>query len=75
MIVRAVTVYRNGGTDVLKATDPGRPTARPGRVLVDVGVTGVNYMDVYQRTGAVPVPPRSSPVSRASASWLRSATA
>lgn len=54
--MRAVTVSRYGGTDVLEVTDLDRPTVGSGRVLVEVGAAGVNYMDVYQRTGAVPVP-------------------
>lgn len=50
----AVTVPSHGGPDVLNPTDLDRPVPGPEQILVEVGVAGVNYMDVYQRTGAVP---------------------
>jgi NADPH2:quinone reductase len=56
MLMRAVTISRTGDADVLETVELGRPTAGPGKVLVRLSVAGVNYMDVYQRTGTVPVP-------------------
>jgi NADPH:quinone reductase len=54
--VRAVLVPSYGPADVLQVTDVDRPSPGPGQVLVRVAVAGVNYMDVYQRSGAVPLP-------------------
>jgi NADPH:quinone reductase len=54
--VRAVLVPSSGSADVLRITEVDRPSPGPGQVLVEVAVAGVNYMDVYQRTGAVPLP-------------------
>jgi NADPH2:quinone reductase len=54
--VRAVTVPSTGAADVLRVADVDRPVPGPGQVLVQVAVAGVNYMDVYQRAGGVPVP-------------------
>src|SRR5580765_5702922 len=51
--MRAVVVTSHGGPEVLELTETGRPTPAAGQVLVEVRVAGVNYMDVYQRTGAV----------------------
>ena len=52
--MRAVVVERTGGPEVLtvREGDPPRPAA--GEVLVDVAAAGVNFIDVYHRTGAYP---------------------
>jgi len=54
--VRAVLVPSPGAADVLQVTEVDRPSPGPGQVLVRVAVAGVNYMDVYQRSGAVSLP-------------------
>jgi NADPH:quinone reductase len=54
--VRAVLVPSSGSADVLQVSDVDRPPPGPGQVLVAVAVAGVNFMDVYQRTGALPAP-------------------
>jgi NADPH2:quinone reductase len=54
--MRAVLVRSPGTADVLQLTEVDRPSPGPGEVLVRVAVAGVNYMDVYQRSGAVPLP-------------------
>jgi NADPH2:quinone reductase len=53
--MHAITVSSFGGPEAFEVTERERPSAGPGRVLVDVSVAGVNYMDVYQRIGATPV--------------------
>ena len=54
--MRAVLVSDTGTADVLQVTDVDQPSPGPGQVLVQVAVAGVNYMDVYQRSGGVPLP-------------------
>jgi NADPH:quinone reductase len=54
--VRAVLVTSSGAADVLQVTEVDRPSPDAGQVLVRVAVAGVNYMDVYQRSGAVSLP-------------------
>ncbi|MTD13569.1 zinc-binding dehydrogenase [Nakamurella sp. YIM 132087] len=54
--MRAVVVPATGGPEILQVSEIGTPTAGPGQLLVRVTVAGINYMDVYQRTGAVPRP-------------------
>jgi NADPH2:quinone reductase len=49
-------VSDTGTADVLQVTDVDQPSPGPGQVLVRVAVAGVNYMDVYQRSGGVPLP-------------------
>lgn len=58
--MRAVSVTRYGGPEVLEVVDVENPVAAPGQVVVEVSAAGVNYMDTYARTGhpgyAAPVP-------------------
>lgn len=44
-----------GGPEVLTPTEVDPPTPGPGQVLVEVRVSGVNFLDTYQRTGATPL--------------------
>lgn len=54
--MRAVIVEQTGGPDVLTVVT--RDTREPGEgeVRVDVAAAGVNFIDIYQRTGAYPLP-------------------
>jgi NADPH2:quinone reductase len=53
--MRAVLVSDTGTADVLQLTEVEQPSPGPGQVLVQVAVAGVNYMDVYQRSGGTPL--------------------
>ena len=53
--MRAVLVQATGGPEVLAAQDLPSPEPGPGELLVDVAAAGVNYIDVYYRTGAYPL--------------------
>jgi NADPH2:quinone reductase len=52
---RAIRIYENGGPEVmrLEEVDPGKPA--PGEVQIRHTAIGVNYIDVYDRTGLYPV--------------------
>ncbi len=52
--MRAVAVYRQGGPEVLTPTEWAAPVPGPGEVLLDVAAIGVNYHDVYERSGLYP---------------------
>lgn len=54
----AIRVHQHGGPEVLRCEDLPRPTPGPGEVLVRVDAAGVNFSDVYHRTGlyAAPLP-------------------
>src|SRR5450759_5867783 len=54
--MRAVVVIQTGGPEVLVAQDLPSPDPGPGELRVDGAVAGVNYIDVYYRTGAYPLP-------------------
>jgi len=53
--MRAVLVQETGGPDVLVVQDLPTPEPGPGELRVDVAAAGVNYIDVYYRTGAYPL--------------------
>ena len=56
--MRAVVVTQPGGPEVLEVQDRPIPEPGTGEVRVDVRAAGINFTDVYQRTGlyAVPTP-------------------
>ncbi len=55
-MTNAIRMYETGGSDVLKweAHDPGSPGS--GDVLVRQEAVGLNFIDVYHRTGLYPLP-------------------
>jgi len=56
--VRAIAVSELGGPEVLVACEQPDPVARPGQILVEVAAAGINFIDVYRRSGVYrqPVP-------------------
>ncbi len=54
--MQAVQAVRAGGPDVLEVTELDVPEPGEGELLVEVAATGVNFVDVYRRTGAYHVP-------------------
>jgi len=54
--VKAIRIDRQGGPDVLVLADVERPAPQAGEVLVRQTAIGVNYIDVYIRTGLYPRP-------------------
>ena len=53
---KAIRIHQHGGPEVLKweDVDPGQPG--PGEALVRHEAVGLNYIDVYHRTGLYPLP-------------------
>lgn len=53
---KAIRIYETGGPDVLRWEDfdPGQPAA--GEVRVRHEAVGLNFIDVYHRTGTYPLP-------------------
>jgi NADPH2:quinone reductase len=54
--MRAIVISQNGGSEVLKATETDDPAPGAGDVLIDIAASGVNFIDVYFRTGLYPQP-------------------
>jgi NADPH2:quinone reductase len=53
--MRAVVVQETGGPEVLVTVDQPSPNAGTGELVVNVAAAGVNFIDVYYRTGAYPL--------------------
>ena len=49
--MKAIRVHRTGGPDVLGLEDVPTPEPGPGQLLIRVEAAGVNFVDVYHRTG------------------------
>lgn len=49
--MRSIVVSQRGGPDTLALTEVPAPRPGPGEVLVDVTAAGVNFLDIYYRTG------------------------
>ncbi len=53
-MVKAVRVHRPGGPDVLQYEDVELAPPGPGEVQIKHHAIGVNFIDIYRRTGAYP---------------------
>jgi NADPH2:quinone reductase len=49
--MKAVRVHAPGGPEALKVEDVSEPTPKPGEAVVKVDAAGLNFIDVYQRSG------------------------
>jgi len=60
---KAIRIHKHGGPEVLKyeEVDPGRPGK--GEILIEHSAIGLNFIDVYFRTGLYPPPGGSLPIT------------
>ena len=54
--MKAIRVSQTGGTEVLQYVDIETPEPGPGEALVRIEAIGVNFIDVYHRTGLYKMP-------------------
>lgn len=54
--MRAIRLHAPGGPEAMKFETVPDPTPGPGEVLIRVEAIGVNFIDVYQRTGLYSIP-------------------
>jgi NADPH:quinone reductase len=52
--MKAIRIHAVGGADVLRYEDVPQPTPAHGQVLIRIEAAGVNFIDVYYRTGVYP---------------------
>jgi NADPH2:quinone reductase len=53
--MQAIRAREAGGPEVLEAVDIPEPAAGPGQIVVRHEAVGLNFIDIYQRTGLYPV--------------------
>jgi NADPH:quinone reductase len=53
--MKAIRVNEHGGPEVLSYEDVPDPEPGPGEARVRLAASGVNFIDVYQRTGLYPI--------------------
>ncbi|HYC88946.1 MAG TPA: quinone oxidoreductase [Thermoanaerobaculia bacterium] len=63
--MKAIQVSEPGGPERLEYRDLSRPEPGSGQVLVRIEAIGVNFIDVYHRTGTYPLPGPFTPGSEA----------
>jgi len=49
--MKAIRVHAPGGPEVMKLEDVPEPQPKAGEAVVKLEAAGVNYIDVYQRSG------------------------
>lgn len=52
--MKAVRIHEFGGPEAMQYEEVPTPTPGPGQVLVKQAAAGLNFIDVYQRTGLYP---------------------
>jgi NADPH:quinone reductase len=59
--MKAIRVDATGGPEVLRLADIPAPVPAPGQILIRVEAAGLNFIDVYQRSGLYTVPLPATP--------------
>jgi len=54
--VKAIRIHETGGPEVLRYEDVPVPKLREGEALIRLKAIGVNFIDIYQRSGLYPMP-------------------
>ena len=54
--MKAIVIKKHGGPEVMDYQDVEKPVPKPGEALVKLAAIGINYIDVYHRTGLYPLP-------------------
>src|SRR5262245_17519769 len=49
--MKAIRIHAPGGPEVMRYEDVPEPTPKAGEAVVKVDAAGINYIDVYQRSG------------------------
>ena len=63
--MKAVVVNHTGGPEVLELLDKPTPTPGPGQALIRHEAIGLNFIDIYHRTGLYPMKAPFTPGSEA----------
>ncbi len=52
--MKAIRVHQHGGPEVLSLEELPEPVPGPGQAVVQIKAAGVNFIDIYHRTGLYP---------------------
>lgn len=52
--MKAIRIHEHGGPEVLRYDDIAEPAPGPGQAVVQIEAAGVNFIDIYFRTGLYP---------------------
>ena len=55
-MAHAIRIHQNGGPEAMALEDIDEPAPGPGEAVVEVAAAGVNFIDVYQRSGVYQLP-------------------
>ena len=55
-IMKAIRIHQHGGAEVLRYEDAAVPEPGAGEALIEIHVSGVNFVDTYVRSGLYKVP-------------------
>ncbi len=55
-MTKAIRIHQTGGPEVMQWEEIPEPTAKPGEVVIRQTAVGLNFIDVYYRTGLYPAP-------------------
>ena len=55
-MIKAIRIHAPGGPEVMKWEDVPRPEPGPGEALIKQEAVGLNYIDVYFRSGLYKAP-------------------
>ena len=70
-MTKAIRIHAHGGPEVLRWEDVPTPEPGPGEVLVHHTAVGLNYIDVYFRTGLYKVPSLPATIGMEAAGVVR----
>ncbi len=59
--MHAIRISEQGGPEVMHYSEIEQPTPGPGQALVKIKAAGINFIDVYKRSGVYPVPTPFTP--------------
>ncbi|MEI7643157.1 MAG: quinone oxidoreductase [Chloroflexales bacterium] len=60
-MIKAIRIHETGGPEVMCYEDVPTPEPGPGQVRVRVAAAGLNYIEIYHRTGLYPQPQPFTP--------------
>jgi NADPH2:quinone reductase len=54
--MKAIRIHKYGGPEVLTYEDVQIPEPKTGEARIKIEAIGLNFIDIYQRTGLYPLP-------------------